>query len=78
MMGAMYKMQSLLKQSDMYMRKVYLSFIKSKMELGGSIEYIAVAPTHLAKLDRVQRAAESYVGALFKLSQTGKKLQFSP
>ena len=63
MMGAMYKMQSLLKQSDM--QKVYLSFIRSKMEFG-SMEYIAAAPTHLAKLDRVQRAAEKLCGCTFQ------------
>ena len=63
MMGAMYKMQSLLKQRDM--QKVYLSFIRSKMEFG-SMEYIAAAPTHLAKLDRVQRAAEKLCGCTFQ------------
>ena len=63
MMGAMHKMQSLLKQSDM--RKVYLYFIRSKMEFG-SIEYIVAAPTHLAKLDRVQRAAEKLCGCSFQ------------
>ena len=42
-----------------------LSFIRSKMELG-SMEYIAAAPTHLAKLDRVQRAAEKLCGCTFQ------------
>ena len=63
MMGAMYRMQSLLKPADM--QKVYLSFIRSKMEFG-SLEYIAAAPTHLAKLDRVQKAAEKMCGCPFQ------------
>ena len=62
MLGALYRMQSLLKPSDL--QDVYKSFVRSKMEFG-SIEYIAAAPTHLAKIDRVQRTAERMCGCKF-------------
>ena len=48
--GALYRLKSLLKPSDLRTR--YKSFVRSKMEFG-SLEYIAAAPIHLAKLDRV-------------------------
>jgi hypothetical protein len=62
MLGAMYRLQSLLKPSDL--KTIYTSFIRSKMEFG-SVEFIAAAPTHLARLDRVQRAAEKMCGCTF-------------
>jgi len=63
MMGAMYRMKFMLKPSDLEV--IYKSFVRSKMEFG-SLEYIAAAPTHLAKLDRVQRAAERMCGCTFE------------
>jgi hypothetical protein len=62
MIGALYRMKSLLKPSDL--QTIYKSFVRSKMEFG-SLEYIAAAPTHLAKLDRVQRAAERICDCTF-------------
>ena len=62
MLGAMYRLQSLLKPSDL--KTIYTSFIRSKMEFG-SVEFIAAAPTHLARLDRVQRAAEKMCDCTF-------------
>ena len=62
MLGALYRMQSLLKPNDL--QDVYKSFVRSKMEFG-SIGYIAAAPTHLTKIDRVQRTAER-MSHLFK------------
>ena len=62
MIGALYRLQSLLKPSDL--EQIYTSFIRSKMEFG-SVEFIAAAPTHLARLDRVQRAAEKMCGCTF-------------
>ena len=38
--------------------------MRSKMEFG-SIEYTAAAPTHLPKIDRVQRTAERMCGCKF-------------
>ena len=61
MLGAMYRLQSLLKPSDL--KTIYTSFIRSKMEFG-SVEFIAAAPTHLARLDR-QRAAEKMCDCTF-------------
>ena len=62
MLGAMYRLQSLLKPSDL--KTIYTSFIRSKMEFG-SVEFIAAAPTHLARLDRVQRSAEKMCDCTF-------------
>ena len=62
MLGALYRMQSLLKPSDL--QDVYKSFVRSKMEFG-SIEYIAAVSTHLATIDRMQRTAERMCGCKF-------------
>ena len=61
---------------------MYKAFVRSSIEYG-NLEYMVAAPTHLQKLDRIQRAAEklgdfkveslesrrdaSLVGLLFKL-----------
>ena len=69
MIGALYRMKSLLKPSDL--ETIYKAFMRSKMQFG-SLEYIAATPTHLAKLDRVQRAAEQMCDCTFD-SRAGRR-----
>jgi hypothetical protein len=62
-LGALYRMKLLLKPVDLQM--IYKSFVRSKMEYG-MLNYMSAAPTHLAKLDRVQRTAEKICNCNFE------------
>ena len=61
--GALYRMKLLLKPVDLQM--VCKSFVRSKMEYG-MLNYTSVAPTHLAKPDRVRRTAEKICNCNFE------------
>jgi hypothetical protein len=61
-LGAVRRMQKLLGSSDRAV--LYKAFVRSILEYG-LLEYIAAAPSHLSKLDRIQSNAERLCGIQF-------------
>ena len=62
-LGALYRMKLLLKPIDLQM--IHKSFVRSKIEYG-MLNYMSAAPTHLARLERVQRTAEETCSCNFE------------
>jgi hypothetical protein len=62
-LGALFRMCGVLDTGNRAL--MYKAFIRSAMEYG-CLEYMAAAPIHLEKLDRVQRSAERICGCEFE------------